>query len=365
MNRLTVAVVSLAAVVGTAAGVALGLRTDSEQTHRSRDALKAPGPRHGPVVSGNVGGSRADDLILIDNRADRTFAMISKGGLGPARQWAATAYGDARVVRGDFTGDGWADLALVEQDSVKVAASTGTAFADPEVWAELEVPSQSQVTAGDFNGDGHTDLAIATGEGSEYVSVQVLLAQVEQFGDQGEWRRIDNWTLANLKLATGDVDGDGDDDLIEMGIPDPDRRDVDVRVLLSQRDGFAKDTGWFVAEDWRWDESRIVIGDVDGDDSADLVVLRGTDSPTVEVALSNGAEFVRADTRTIDGLVAADQTPITQDIDGDGRSDLVLVDRVTRSARLLRSTGDGFADPGRPTGLDGVGSEPLVVGSAR
>lgn len=365
MNRLTIVVVSLAVLIGTTAGVALGLRDNGEQATTAKGVAPPPGPRPGPVTSADVGGSRAGDLVLIDNGADRTFTSVSKGGIGAPKEWAATSYGNAKVVRGDFTGDGWADLALVEHDRVRIAASTGAVFSEPVSWGEFEQPDSFQVTAGDFDGDGRTDLAIASGDGSVFVSVRVLLARKGRFVDGGEWRRIDRWTLANLSLGSGDVDGDGDADLIEMGIPDPDARDVDVRVLMSDRNGFAKDVGWFLAKDWRWDESRMVVGDVDGDGSADLVVMRGQGSRSFDVLLSRGDAFVPNGVLRLDGTAGAHLTPVASDVDGDGRTDVVLVDGSAGRARLLRSTGERLGDRDDPVDLAGGGRDPLVIGSSR
>src|SRR5262249_50738234 len=148
------------------------------------------------------------------------------------------------LAKGDFTGDGKLDLAVLNADnsslSVLLGKGDGT-FADP---IQLSIGlAPTSLVAGDFTGDGRLDLVVADPHGTGCV---LLLP--------GNGDRTFAAPLAYAagyypyRLATGDFNGDGRLDLVtDGGSPDlaiggPGTR-FGVSVLLADpRGGFQAPT---------------------------------------------------------------------------------------------------------------------------
>ncbi|MCX6400174.1 MAG: protein kinase [Propionibacteriales bacterium] len=330
-------------------------------------SVKPPGAQRGPVTPADFDGDGSDDTVFVDNVADQTLVLASSSsdtGFGDLEAWADTAYGDAKVVRGDFTGDGFSDLALVEADRVRVARSTGSGFTDPEDWGDVDLPEQFRVTAGDFNGDGRTDLAFLTGDGASptYISLDVALSDGSGFDDPSPWAEVDGWTYADMKIGAGDVTGDGKADLIEMGRP-PDTGGIDIRVLPSLGDSFAANELWFLDATWDWTRTRTMVGDADGDGDADVLIAQDRGSASFSVLTAESGGLTPGAWTDVD-VAYDDLASVAADTDGDGISDVVLLDRSTGVVRQLRQDGGGFAESGRTTvAVDG--QDTLVIGITR
>lgn len=383
---LIAALVVLAVVLGVGGGVGWSLLRDSDggtagdggesPSAGSTDSAGpgpagAPGPVDGPLAPGDVDGDGADDTILLDDRDDETVVLLSDpgsdSGFGRLERWSGSAYGDALVVRGDFNGDGWADLALAEPGLLRVAASTGERFRKPVAWATPDLPDEFRVTAGDFDADGRDDLAFLTGAGTGAISIDVALSDGSGFSAPEPWAGVDGWTFEDMRIGAADVNGDGRADLVEMGRPP--EGGIDIRVFASLGgDTFDANQGWFSARDWDWATTRLGLGDVDGDEDADVVALRdfGEDGLGIATLVSDGSRLEEDDEVAI-GDLALDRTrSVVADTDGDGTADLVLVDRDTSEARRYARGPDGFAETGSSrvdANVDEDGS--IVVGVSR
>ncbi|HVK26995.1 MAG TPA: VCBS repeat-containing protein, partial [Nocardioides sp.] len=336
----------------------------------------APGPIDGPIAPADVNGDGFDDTILLDDVDDETVVLLSDpdsaSGFGDQQRWSSSAYGDALVVRGDFTGDGWADLALAEPGLVRVAASNGTRFRKATSWATPDLPAKFKVTAGDFNADGKDDLAFLTGAGTGAISIEVALADGNAFRAPEPWAGIDGWNYDDMRIGAADVNGDGRADLVELGKPP--EGGIDIRVFASVAgsgtfDGtFDANALWFQDPDWSWETTRLSLGDVDADGDADVMALRDVGGLEVDTLLSDGSGAFDADDFPIAITdLAFDRTrSVVADTDGDGTTDLVLVDRDTSEARRYARTSGGFSATGS-TSVDAHVDEDgsILVGVSR
>jgi hypothetical protein len=264
-----------------------------------------------------------------------------------AQQWRVEYH--PRLL-GDVNGDGDDDIVGFGFDRVLVALSNGTGFAPMTQWTtdysynaqQWRVPYHPRLL-GDVNGDGKDDIV-----GFGFDRVLVALSNGSGFDPMSQWTtdfsyNAQQWRTEYHPRVLGDVDGDGDDDIIGFGF---DR----VLVALSNGvNGFDPMTQWttdfsYNAQQWRVPYHPRLVGDVNGDGKDDIV---GFGFDRVLVALSNGSGFDPMSQWTTDFSYNAQQwrteyhPRLLGDVNGDGKADIIGFgyDRVL----VALSTGSGFA----------------------
>ncbi|MCI0635581.1 MAG: VCBS repeat-containing protein, partial [Actinobacteria bacterium] len=184
--------------------------------------------------------------------------------------------------------------------------------------------------SGDIDGDGDTDLIVGGRTTAATHSTVIVLANRggRVFEVYGEVR-----VGANLvSLAAGDLDGDGDVDIATA-------HGETLSVLLNDGGGgFGAATTIDAPEATRF----IVTADVNGDGIADLITANdGANSVSVLGGAPGG-------TLTHIGDFPVAGTPIvvtTGDLDGDSDLDLAVLGRRSRSVSVLLNAGDGTFAP--------------------
>lgn len=198
----------------------------------------------------------------------------------------------------------------------------------------------------DLDGDGDPDALIGEAD------ARVLAFRNDGTATVPRWVRRPDWEPAAESGAPGlgDVDGDGDADLL-LG-------EVDGAVRAFRNTGgpdgprWEAHAAWDIATGAR--RARPAIGDLDGDGRADVAI--GTDHGEVLLyAGLAGAGFAAQPSwdspkRSSRGAAAL------SDLDGDGRIDLVITDGQARS-RVYRNTPEGW-DERRTWTPDDPGSGP-------
>lgn len=261
----------------------------------------------------------------------------------------------------DFDGDGRDDRATYESLgqplSITYADGRTGSMNLPQTGNGEETPMG--IIAGDFDGDGRADLAAVLNDSFEAMVLSVQLNEGNAFGEAQKWGEAP-LEQYRTKWAVGDFDGDGDDDVagvISGGVAYRGTQTDDARILVlaSQGDGFelAAETTTLDVETW---QVGLTTGDVDGDGTDDLVA--GTnDHGQVEllrIPVADGAAGEPEVWFSSDLGIGRDAHPLyaTSDVDGDGKSDALLVmfedddwgEGEGGEIRLARSEGDGFAD---------------------
>jgi FG-GAP-like repeat len=211
------------------------------------------------IVTGDWNGDAVLDLAVAASEA--SISILLGHGDGTLAVPLGQTVGDfpSALSAGDWNGDGILDLVVVNDFgfssppvSILLGAGDGTFTSAPGIALGQFV---SALTTGDWNGDGFLDLALVgarviillgAGDGS---FTPLYVVDLERFG------------LFGNAIVSGDWDGDGDQDLAVAG--------GGLVVLLGFGDGSFAPTAISFE-----DEEFLTTGDVNGDGDLDLVAFR-------------------------------------------------------------------------------------------
>lgn len=190
------------------------------------------------LQSGDFNGDGRDDIATWESYVDgrdvlRTYMGDVRGGFNaPFASWTSSTAGwylnRSKFVTGDFNGDGREDISILYDylnSSVKIWTFFGTAsggFATPHVtWSNTAWGDWARTTvhSGDFNGDGRDDVAAWYDYSDGHDSLFLLAGTANGTFNAATLA----WTAPpgsaerdHMKVATGDYNGDGLDDLATL-----------------------------------------------------------------------------------------------------------------------------------------------------
>jgi hypothetical protein len=283
------------------------------------------------------------------------------------------------LASGDFDGDGLSDLAVAHFDTAWLLRSLGDGAVEGFEYPHSEQGSLRALVVLDWNGDGHLDMGVARSFGP-------LLALLGD-GTGGPLGVLDPLGVPdeNLTLSAGDLDGDGQVDLV-VGQALPNRLlallgdgaggvatqaatptdDVVIDLELTDLDAdgdldaVGLHTDFADGRLWTWlgdgtggftlletlepapQSSEVKVGDVHGDGFPDLVTR------------ANGPDRIWLWPNQGDGTLGPPVVPdvpsargaLLADLDGDGQDDLLASNNSGSDVLVFRSDGvGGFADP--------------------
>jgi hypothetical protein len=191
----------------------------------------------------------------------------------------------------------------------------------PELWSTNTFTAQLAIRSGDVDGDGRDDLVSFN---LFHVGSRVMLSDGQTFAPQENWGNGDlvetqPWTGAYL---VADMDGDGRADAVSVRLPAP--RGVWVARAETNQYGvnhFASPTRWL--DNSVVGEITTLAADMDADGDADVLGVYDRDIPVL-VARSNGTASLPL--ATWGPALHGEKATLAADATGDGAADFILVD---------------------------------------
>jgi hypothetical protein len=278
-----------------------------------------------PVIS--VGDINADgrlDLmtrsVLWTGNGDGTFTPDGR----------STVLGESFLALGDWNGDGKLDLATTHYDNpssarVKVWTNNG----DGTFGANLNYPVGSgarDISLTDLNGDGKLDIVSANYYSN---SVSVLLGKDDgSFATQSAYAVVDYPECIKVM----DLNGDGKADLVTANDVYTGHRGMSV--LLGNGDGTFNDTPITTISDSY--SCNFALGDLDDDGKLDLVMQNHNAQTSVMLGNGDGTFSV-----SLTDTVPSGDSLTLNEVNGDGKLDLVFLDGSSSTVAILQGNGDG------------------------
>ena len=293
------------------------------------------------VITANSNGTA--DLML--NRTDNWFTMASG--------WPKSATGNNQsVVTGDFNADGHLDAAVAGSTTALFRVFLGAG--NGQVISSLPYSAGAgtqpfDIAAGDMNGDGTPDLVTANQANTSPASAPSVTVRFNTgsggFAGGGVYTTGATGALSR-GLAVGDVDGDGDSDVVVTN-----SNADQVRLLLNDGSGdlTLSPTAYSTARGPR----KVVLADLDGDGDLDIATADSGDTvPALPANRDNRSTVLLNDGAGV--FTAAPGSPFTVapsaaspfavravDLNGDGVLDLAFANRYGGSLSYVLGDGDG------------------------
>jgi large repetitive protein len=182
------------------------------------------------------------------------------------------------------------------------------------------------IAAGDVDGDGDTDLIFGQGSNG------VLLALGDGHDGFGAQVRIGSESIQVLSVVLADIDADGDLDLLVGRVSQP------ILIYLNEGHGkFAKHGIEISAE--KIYASKMALADVDADGDLDLIVGGHTIAP--RLFINEGSGQFSVSSRHIGDERTVSMALVLGDVDGDGDVDLITSDGSHTPLKMYLNNGVG------------------------
>jgi len=267
------------------------------------------------LLTGDANRDGLPDLVFFDDAGVTVMPVRLDGGLGSPI--VSPIPGAGRALR-DLDGDGAPDLVLLHEPGL--ALGVGDGGGGFVRGGELSAPDDRHfrdAAAGDFDGDGKIDLvAVASGQDPATPTLSLFRGATGHAFEPIRSIALPGLSFLIESISSGDVDGDGLDDLLVRA----DR--ARVAIYHGTRDGSFRAGSAFPAGDH---PAGAVLVDLDRDGALDIVATGNPRFGSAELHVFRGdghGGFRETAAQTLPPNVGA---PVVGDFDGDGRLDVAVL----------------------------------------
>ncbi len=259
------------------------------------------------------------------------------------------------IALGDIDNDGDLDLALLGQAISKTISiiyeNNGTSFRENSTWQQnLTGIDYGSLMFGDIDNDGDLDLVLTgCNAGADAVSsctngydiTKIYENNGTSFRENSTWQQ--NLTAVyRSSLSFGDIDNDGDLDLVLTGISTS--AGLIAKVYLNNGTSLIESTQW-QQNLTKITESFLVLGDVNNDEKLDLI-LSGKDinsNKITKVYINNGTSLTESIQWYTNIHAVNEGSLVLGDFDSDSDLDLSLTGCCDHH-RIYQNNGTSFAE---------------------
>jgi hypothetical protein len=276
-------------------------------------------------------------VILINSISASNVGLIENS----TWQWNLTGSSSANgAVLGDIDNDGDLDMISIGCDSScttgdpsYVWINNGTTLIENSTWQQnLSKAGTGSLALGDINNDGYLDLVIS---GSKAPFTQIYINNGTTFNSNSTWQNLlaGSDGAASYSVAIGDIDNDGDLDLIFPGM------ELNRVFWINNGTTFTNSSVW--GQEIIDDTSKISTGliDLDNDGDLDLNII-GMDS--ARSYINNGTSFFYNVSWNTD--IRDEGNVAWGDVDNDGNFEVVTSGPGGASLSFFFYNGDYFAE---------------------
>ena len=302
------------------------------------------------VLTADVDGDGDLDLVVPYLNGTTISVHYNQGnGLFTNSQLITVGYNPTCMAVGDVDADGDLDLVVghgaTYMNASKISVCLNSGSGQFTVSQSLPISTDPwDATIGDIDGDGDLDLLLANFTSSSTVSVRRNNGSGVFSGNQ------EVVAYSPFRLTVGDVDGDGDLDLVEAAYSQN-------RVAVQLNDGrgnFSPRSTIYLAGTQNLRVAvGVTLGDVDGD--GDLDLLGSSVDNTISVHLNNGTALAASQPVGRAGLTVY-PTPVLDHVMLSGaapNAPLTLLDALGRVCLTARADASGQARFQLPAALPG------------
>jgi hypothetical protein len=305
---------------------------------------------------GDVNGDGKDELVLINTSySDGAIRVVNLLTGGTLKQYNHSGYSGwmdetDKMFLEDVNGDGKKDLVLVNTSyssgailAIDLNTGSNLVFHSHPGYGGM-MDATDRMFMGDVNGDGNSDLILVN---TDYSGTAIIVKNIMTAGNIS-WinhSTFSGWMDASDRMFLGDVNGDNKEDLVMVNTS---YSSGAIRVLNLLNGTTIKSyshpgySGWMDATD------RMFLGDVNADDKEDLVMVNTSYSSGAILVkdLNTGNNIKLLSHPGYSGWMDATDRLFLDDINGDKKEDLVMVNTSYNSGaiRVLNlTTGGGLA----------------------
>ena len=303
---------------------------------------------------GDVDGDGDLDIIVVNNSVQNRLLINDGTGFftdETASRLPVESFGDCDGDFGDVDGDGDLDLAvgncatLGDGDQSRLLINDGTGVFIDETSARipaiLDRTGEIELGLSDVDGDGDLDILMANGGSRGGQQNRILINDGFGYFTEETSTRLPGFSDSTKDIDLGDVDGDGDLDVIVTNV-----NGEQNNLLINNGSGvFSDQTVSRLPIDSN-SSFEADFADVDGDGDLDIIVANINNDQNSILINDGTGNFAEQITPSLK-LPLGNDTSLDADfgdIDGDGDLDIIVVNALTQNRLYINDGTGSFTD---------------------